>query len=160
MAKMVQTQQQIIAESWWQKTRIVAVGLGAGISWWAITAILRQYVVEPLACKDLSTATACVNSLDVSGAIATVVVAVLGLGVLIRLVQPRPIIPALASAVVLWNLGGLVSGLAWWATLLIAIGLYAVSYTLFTMVARIQWLVWSIVVAVIITAGIRIILAL
>ena len=49
-----------------------------GLLWWVLTAILRQYVVEPIACRDLSTAAACVNSIQVSGSIAAVLVAVAG----------------------------------------------------------------------------------
>ena len=159
MAKVVQTQQQVIIEPWWLKIKIIGIGLGAGVLWWVLTVLFRQYIVEPLACRDLSTAAACVDSFSVSGSIATVLVAVIGLIFLVRFIQPRPIIIALSSAVALWNLGALVEGLAWWWSLLFSVVLYVISYTLFGLVARIPWLLWSIVLAVLIVAGTRILLA-
>ena len=84
MAKVIQSQQQIIVEPWWVKGRIVYIGLAMGLLWWILTAIIRQYVVEPIACRDLSTATACVNSIGVSGSIAAVLVAVAGTFLLVR----------------------------------------------------------------------------
>lgn len=160
MAKVIQNEQNIVVEPWWVKIRIVYIGLGMGLVWWVLTAILRQYVVEPLACRDLATATACVNSIGVSGSIATVLVAVLGTLLLIRYLQPRPIIISVATAILLWDLGLLVNGLAWWVIILWALFFYAASYSLFSMIARIQWLVVSLILAAVIVVGIRLSLIL
>ena len=84
MAKVVQSQQQVIVEPWWVKGQIIYIGLGMGLLWWLLTAILRQYVIEPLACRDLSSAASCVNAIGISGNIAAVLVAVLGTWLLIR----------------------------------------------------------------------------
>lgn len=161
MAKVIQSQQQqVVAEPWWVKIRIVYIGLALGVVWWVLTAILRHYVVEPFACRDLSGASACVNSFGISGNIAAVLVAVLGIWLLIRYFQPRPIIIAVATAILLWDLGAFLNGLVWWAALLWAIFFYAASYTLFSMVSRVKLLAVALVLAAIIVIGIRIILAL
>lgn len=160
MAKVIQSQQQVVVEPWWVKGQIVYIGLGMGLLWWILTAILRQYVVEPLACRDLATASACINSMGISGNIAAVLVAVLGTWLLIRYLQPRPIIIALGSLLLLWDLASLLNGLPWWATLLWGLFFYAASYVLFSLVARIQWLWVSLVTAVVIVAGIRLLLVL
>ena len=160
MAKVIQSQQQIIVEPWWVKGRIVYIGLAMGLLWWILTAIIRQYVVEPIACRDLSTATACVNSIGVSGSIAAVLVAVAGTFLLVRYLQPRPIIIAVATMILLWDLGSMVNGLAWWVTLLWALFFYTASYGLFSMIARIQWLAAALTLAALIVVGIRLIIIL
>lgn len=160
MAKVIQSQQQIIVEPWWVKGRIIYIGLATGLLWWILTAIIRQYVVEPIACRDLSTATACVNSIGVSGSIAAVLVAVAGTFLLVRYLQPRPIIIAVATMILLWDLGSMVNGLAWWVTLLWALFFYTASYGLFSMIARIQWLAAALTLAALIVVGIRLIIIL
>lgn len=160
MAKVIQSQQQVVVEPWWVKGQIVYIGLGMGLLWWVLTAILRQYIIEPLACRDLATASACVNSIGISGNIAAVLVAVLGTWLLIRYLQPRPIIIALGTLLLLWDLASLLNGLPWWATLLWALFFYTASYGLFSLVARIQWLWVSLVTAVVIVVGIRLLLVL
>ena len=160
MAKVIQNEQSVVVEPWWVKGKIVYIGLGMGLLWWVLTVILRQYVVEPIACRDLSTASACVNAIDVSGSIAAVLVAAAGTFLLVRYLQPRPIIISVATAALLWSLGGLADGIAWYFTLLWALFLYATSYSLFSLVARIKWLWVSIVTALVIVVGVRLLLAL
>lgn len=160
MAKVVQSQQQVIVEPWWVKGKIVYIGLGMGLLWWVLTAILRQYVVEPMACRDLATAAACVNSIGVSGSIAAVLVAVAGTWTLINYLQPRPIIVAVATLVLLWDLATMMNGLVWWMTLLCGVVFYAASYSLFSMVSRVQWLALALALAAIIVVGIRLLLVL
>lgn len=160
MAKVVQSQQQVIVEPWWVKGRIVYIGLILGLLWWVLTAVLRQYVVEPMACRDLSTAAACVNSIGVSGSIAAVLVAVAGTWMLINYLQPRPIIIAVSTLVLLWDLATMMNGLAWWLTLLGGVVFYAASYTLFSMVSRVQWLALALTLAAVIVVGIRLLLVL
>ena len=160
MAKVVQSQQQVIVEPWWVRGQIIYIGLGMGLVWWVLTAVLRQYVVEPIACRDLSTATACVDSISISGSIAAVLVAVLGTWLLIKYLQPRPIIISVATAILLWDLGTLLQGLSWWVVLLWGLFFYTASYGLFSMVARVRWLAWSLTLAALIVVGIRLIVVL
>jgi hypothetical protein len=158
MAKVILNEHSVVVEPWWVKGKIIYIGLGMGLLWWVLTAMLRQYVVEPYACRDLTTADACVNSIGVSGSIATVLVAVIGLALLIRYLQPRPIIIAVGAAILLWDLGLLVNGLSWWAALLWAVFLYSAAYGLFSLVARIRWLAFSLTLAAVLVIGIRLLL--
>lgn len=160
MAKVIQSQQQVIVEPWWVKGRIIYIGLGMGLLWWVLTALLRQFIVEPLACSTLTSAAACTNSIGVSGSIAAVLVAVAGTWTLIKYLQPRPIIISVATLILLWDLGAMISGLAWWSTLLWALFFYTASYGLFSMVARIQWFAWALTLAAVIVVGIRLLLVL
>jgi hypothetical protein len=158
MAKIIQSQQQVIVEPWWGKAKIVFIGLGLGLVWWVITAILKQYVVEPLACRDLSTAAACVDSFGVAGSIAAIIVAIIGVLILVRTIQPRPIVIALATGVLLWDLGAFLNGLAWWEAILWSLFFYATSYTLFWLAARINSTALSLVVAAVVVVVIRLLL--
>ena len=160
MAKVIQSEHSFIVEPWWVKNKIIYIGLGMGLLWWVFTAILRQYIVAPIACRDLATASACVNSIGVSGSIAAVLVAVVGILVLVKYLQPRPIIIAIATAALLWDLGSMVNGLSWWVALLWALFFYTACYGLFSMVSRIRWIAASAVLAVVIVIGIRILLVL
>lgn len=158
MAKLVQSQQQVIVEPWWEKGKIIPIGLSLGLIWWVVTSLLKHYVVDPIACRELATASACVNSFGVAGDIATVLVGVLGVFVLIRTLQPRPIVIALSTAVLLWGLGASMTGLSWWETLLWAVFFYGASYGLFWLAARINNTVVSLVVAALVVVIIRLLL--
>jgi apolipoprotein N-acyltransferase len=101
-----------------------------------------------------------VDSFGVAGNIMTVVVAILGVFALIRTLQPRPIIIAVASAVVLWGLGQYLNGLVWYEAILWSVLLYAVTYILFGLVARIVWFPAAVITAIVTAAVIRILLVL
>ena len=160
MAQVIMDERTVVVKPWWARVRIVFTGASLGLLWWVLTALLRFYVVEPIACRDLSTATACVDSMGVAGSIATVLIALLGVFVLIRTLQPRPIIISVAAAIVLWTLGSYVSGLAWYEALLWGVLLYALTYVLFGLVARIVWLPGAMLTAAITVLVIRILLSL
>ena len=160
MAQVIVDQRTVVVKPWWARVRIVFIGAGLGAIWWVLTALLRNYIIEPLACRDLSTATACVDSIGVAGNIAAVIVAIISIFILIRTLQPRPIIIAAAAAAALWGLGTYINGLAWYEALLWAVLLYAAAYTLFSLVARMAWLLGAVVVSVVIVLVIRILLIL
>ena len=119
-----------------------------------------MYIIEPLACRDLANAVTCVDSFGVAGSIATVIVAIIGVFVLVRTLQPRPVIIAVAAATVLWGLGQYLSGLAWYEAILWSIALYAATYVLFGLVARIVWFPAAVLTAIVTVAVIRVLLVL
>lgn len=149
MVKVVQSEQSVAVESLWAKLRIVYIGLFIGVIWWLVTFVLNNYVVEPSACRDLSSATICMNSYGVSGSIASILVAILGIFSLIMARQPRPIIIATSSLVVLWNLGMILDGLVWWYVLLAASFLYIATYALFALISRVKSSVLSITASIV-----------
>lgn len=160
MAKVIHDQETVVVSPWWVRWQTALVGVGMGVSWWVLASILRRYVVEPLACKDLSAASVCSDAFGTSASIATIIVAIIGALVLVRLFQPRPIITAVAAGVLLWDLGALVSGLSWWVTLLWGVLLYGLVYGLFSLTARFRTLGTSLAVTLIVIIGIRLLLSI
>jgi len=135
---------------------IIGVGAGVGLAYWVTTILLGRYVVEPLACRDVATAAACVGSLGLAGKIASVILATIALLFMIRLSLFRPIIIAVAAAVLLWDLSVWTTGLFWAEALAWSVVLYALSYALFGWVARQFSLIIAIIIAAVLAIGIRI----
>jgi len=160
MARVIADERTVVVKPWWARVRIVFIGALLGLVWWVLTVLLRIYVIEPLACRDLANAATCVDGSAVAGAIATVIVAVIGAFALVRTLQPRPIIIAVAAAAVLWTLGQYLSGLAWYEAILWAVALYAASYVLFGMVARIVWFPGAVIMALVTVVAIRLLLVI
>lgn len=161
MAKVIVDEQKIIVKPWWERARIVFIGAGLGLGWWVATALLNRYIIEPLGCRDLSvSATACTDSFGVAGNVAIVIVSLIGIAVLVRNLYSRPLVIAIASAVVLWGLGSFLSGLAWYESLAWSVGLFAVAYILFNLVTRVKLLGWVLILAAVIVLAIRLLLVL
>jgi hypothetical protein len=138
MAQVIADTQTVVVKPWWARVRIVFIGAGLGLLWWVLTALLRFYIIEPLACRDLASANACVGSLGIAGSIVTVLVAILGTFLLVKTLQPRPLVISVSAAAVLWSLGAYVEGLAWFEAIIWGIVLYAVTYVLFGVIANIS----------------------
>ena len=160
MAKVITDERTVVVKPWWARVRIVFIGAVLGLIWWLLTALITSYIIEPMACRDLANAAMCVDGSGVAGSIATVIVAILGAFALVRTLQPRPIIIAVASAAVLWVLGQYLSGLAWYEALLWAVAFYAATYVLFGLTARIVWFPGAVIAAVVTAVAIRLLLAL
>jgi hypothetical protein len=118
-----------------QLVQIALLGLGLGAGFWLLTQIIRQVILVPLLCGDPTTS-ACIGASDTSGAIAMVVVAIIGVLGLVRLSVYRPLIIVVATAISLWGLSGWVAGLAWYEGLAAAVILYAISYIAFSWLVR------------------------
>lgn len=160
MAKVVLDEQKVIVQPWWAKEKSIYAGLGLGVIWCVFSWLITQYIVNPLACRNLSSAETCANSVAVGGNIALILVAVLGVLVLVRLFQARPIIVVTATTIVLWGLAGLTEGLAWYWGLLAAALLFGISYALFALIVRIRSLGAAVAIALIVSVGIRLLLTL
>ncbi len=160
MAKVIADDGTVIVKPWWARVRIIFTGAFLGLLWWITTVILKNYIVEPVACRDLANAASCIGSSGVAGAIATVIIAIIGAIILVRTLQPRPIVIAIAAAALLWSLGYYITGLAWYEGLLWAVLLYALTYVLFGLVARIVSLPIAIITAIVLVVVMRVLLAL
>ena len=156
----VYAEQEHTVPTWVPWARVLLIGAGLGLVFWLLTLLLNRYVIEPLVCRDVTQAALCVNSASISGNIATIFTALVGVFVLLRVGIPRPIIIGVASGALLWSLAGLSLGLFWVESLVWSIVLYAATYLLFTWIARYTnlWVVITISVLIILIIRIALIL--
>ena len=137
MAKVINTEIESRAVgtsySLWQ---IALVGLVLGVLYWCLAGSIENYIIDPIFCRSISNAMACLNSASISGDIATILVATVGVIVILRLYMARPLVIALAVGVSLWGLSQWTSGLAWGEAIAWSALLYGLAYTLFSWIAR------------------------
>lgn len=159
MAKVI-AEQEYSDRTWVVWLRTIAIGGALGLIFWILTSLLANYVIEPLACRDLTNASVCSNASSLSGNIATIFTGLIGVIVMVRMGIYRPIILAIASAALLWNLAALTQGLHWAETIAWSIASYALTYGLFAWIARYA-LLWAVIVlSVLIVLIVRIALVL
>lgn len=134
MAKVVNDKQEVVAVKWGDNYRAIAIAVAVGLVWWLVWLGLKEYVLNiPLT----------------AGSVAGVIAAVVGTGALIRYQVARPLVVTMSATAVLWTLGGALAGLWWVESLAWAVGLFAVSYGLFSLIANIRNIRLSISVAII-----------
>jgi hypothetical protein len=134
---------------------IIGIGAAVGLAYWVLTILLGRYIVEPLACRDVATAAACVDSTGLAGKIASVIMATISLLTMIRVSLFRPLLIVIAAAVLLWDLSVWTTGLFWVEALAWSVLLYALSYALFGWIARRFSLIFAIIIAAVLAVGIR-----
>ena len=121
MAKVISTdtQPQSINTSY-SLWRIAIIGLILGFIYWGLTALLEQYT----------------NSLGISGNIATIIVATLGIIAMVRLQLVQPLIVAIVSGATLWGMAEWTNGLVMVEIVIWSMLLYGLTYVLFSWIAR------------------------
>jgi hypothetical protein len=139
--------------SLWQ---IILTGIAVGVLYFLLTYLIGHYVIESLYCGSNVNVENCSNSTNIAGNIATILSGTVGLGVMIGLRVLRPIIVAVATAVLLWGLSAWTAGLSWGEALLWSALLYALSYVLFAWICRYNRTMPIIIVAIIISVVARI----
>lgn len=137
---------------------ILGSGAALGVLFWGLNAWMSYYVVDQILCRSNSTLAACSNSSALATGIATVVVAIIGTGLMVRLRIFQPLVVAIAAGLVLFELGVWTSGLSWGEALLWSILLYVLSYLLFTWIARYRRVIVVLLVTTLIVGVIKILL--
>lgn len=158
MAKVVQTEVEYpVARPWQIWLRTVLIGLAFGLVSWILTVLLTNYVIEPLACRQIANAaTNCVNATGLAGNVAAIMSALLAILVLVRLRIAQPIVITVGTAAILWSLATWTTGLAWFEVIAWSILLYGLCYALFAWITRYPRLVVSAIIATVAILIIRI----
>lgn len=115
---------------------IAVCGVTLGVLWWCLMAFFGHFIVDQSLCRSTSTLASCSTSYNLSGGMATIAIALIGLGLMVRLHIFRPILVVTAAAIVLWGLASWTHGLGTWETIAWSALLYGVTYMLFTWIAR------------------------
>lgn len=156
MAQVIITDQQAVADHWSMWVRTVIVGAVTGIIFYELTLIIGRYIIDPIVCRNIINAALCTDSTPLAGNIATILVGVVGLVAMVRMNIARPIITAVASAALLWQLASWTEGLFWLEALLWTAILYAGAYSLFGWIIRHEKLWVTITVSILIVLIVRI----
>ena len=160
MAQVVVTDQQVIAESWAMWVRTVILGAIIGLVFWVVSVLLARYVVEPLVCRQVVDAAMCTSAVPLAGTITAVLVAVAGIVAMVRIGAARPIVVAVATAALLWDLSAWTEGLFWLEAVSWSVILYGLTYALFAWITRYASLLMTIILSILIVLVIRIALVL
>lgn len=162
MAKVLkeETVQAQVVSPVYSAPRIAGIGAALGVFYWALTWLIDYLIISPVFCRSVANSMVCINSVSVSGDITTILIAIIGTAFMIRLRIMQPLIIAVASAVTLWGLSGWTNGLAWGEIVAWSALLYALSYLLYSWIARYTRLVPVVVAIVLIIIIVRIVLAL
>lgn len=160
MAQVVITDQQAVAESYAMWVRTIVLGAVTGLIFWLLMIILAKYVIDPLACGKMFNAAVCTDSAPLAGNIAAILAAVVGVISMVRISAARPIIIAVATVALLWNLGTWIDGLFWLEAVVWSIVLYAATYALFAWITRYASLWAAVAISLLLVVIIRIALVL
>jgi len=160
MAQVIIEDQAVINRTYVTWGRTIAVGAALAVVFWLLTLLIGRFIVEPLVCRQIVDATMCNDATPLAGKIATIFTAVLGIVVMVRMRIARPIIIAVATAAVLWDLAAWTQGLFWLEGIIWSVLLYALCFALFAWITRYVTLWVTIVVSIVIVLIVRIALAL
>jgi hypothetical protein len=155
MAKVIITDEQMIAGSWHAWLKVLGIGAVTGILFWFLTLLIGRYIVDPLVCGQAVDVARCAESLSMSSGIAMILAAVVSVVVMVRASVARPIIVAIASAAVLWGLALWTEGLFWFEALAWFAALYIATFALFGWITRYAKLWVTIILSALIVVIIR-----
>jgi len=100
--------------------RVALFGALLGAIYWALTVLIGRFI----------------SSISISGNIASILVATLGIILMLRFRMAQPLIVAVAAGVSLWGLSQWTDGLGWIEIIVWSSLLYGLAYTLFSWIAR------------------------
>lgn len=136
---------------------VALTGLILGFIAWGLTALISNYVIDPLFCRpDSANFSVCAQGGSLASNISAVFVAGFGLLALVRLGVFRPLLVALASAITLWGIGTWTGGMEWYVAVLWSGVLYALAYATYTWLSQIRSFVVALIAIIVVIAAARI----
>lgn len=158
MAKLIKDDTRVenvyTAYSWW---KVALLGVGGGVAYFVLTLLLGQFIIDPLFCRSVDNSAACLNSTDVSGNIANILVATALLVAFIRMRVVRPIVIAIAAVIALWGLASWTNGLVWAEALLWTVAIFGLIYTLFSWICRYSRTVPVLAIVILVVVALRVV---
>ncbi|NTW61952.1 hypothetical protein HGB25_00885 [Candidatus Saccharibacteria bacterium] len=122
MAKVIDTniQSEPVAIGYYSPLRVGVIGAVLGVLYWCLVTYIGHFS----------------NSATVPSDVATIIVATAGIGTMVYFRMAQPFITAVASALSLWGLTYLTSGLSGIETIAWSVLLYTLAYSLFSWICR------------------------
>lgn len=158
MAKIIKSdvESQIINNSY-SVWKVILIGALMGLAFWVITALIDKFIISSALCHTTSKSLSCVNSILVSGNIATVLIAVIGTIAMILLRMAQPLIIAATTAAALWGLAQWTSGLSVVEIIIWSVVTYVLAYLLFSWITRYDRILPVLITILLIIAIVRIV---
>lgn len=124
-------------------------GLFVGIAGWLASMAIQAWIIEPIFCRSAQTFNVCSNGGTIAWTVALIIVSIVGLLSLVRTGVFRPLLVVLATLIALWGVSVWLGPLPWWQAALWHGILFALAYSLFAWVARIQSFLLSLIVTLV-----------
>lgn len=140
-----------------QAVRIAIAGAVAGLCLLGLAWLLDSYIFQAVMCQ--GDQARCSDATGYAHATAAIMVAIGSVIALIRLQVFRPLLVVLATAISLWGLSVVTLALPWYLAIIACMALFALSYALFSWVARIRSFVVTIIVMVALVVIVRLVLS-
>ncbi len=158
MAKIIKSdvESQVISSSY-SLWLVALLGASLGLIFCLLTMIINQYFINPLFCGSSVNADICLNSVSVSGNIATILVAVIGIFTMLRLELDQPLLVSIVVAATLWGLAQLTDGLSAIEIIAWSVSIYALAYILFSWIARYRRILSALVVMLLVIFIVRVV---
>ncbi|MNT18605.1 hypothetical protein D3C72_1538190 [compost metagenome] len=138
--------------------QIAILGAALGLIAWLVSALVSNYVIDPLFCKaEGGNFSVCSQGGLLASNIASLIVGGLEVVGLLRLGVFRPLLISLAVIISLWGIGPWMGALPWYQSLLWTILLYAVAYLAFSWLARIRVFWIALLATIIVIVAVRLI---
>ena len=135
--------------------KIFFIGLFLGVLYWWLTSFVGWLIIAPVFCSTASGAWICSDLIGVSGDVATIIIAFLSILIMLYFRMHQPLIIAVSAGFLLWGLSRWTEGLPIKEIISWDIGLYLLSYILFSWVNRYLYITTVIISTVLIMAIIR-----
>lgn len=140
--------------------KILVISIIMGTIYLLLAWLAKEFIINPLACNNMRDAAMCLDSSGVAGNIAVIVTATLSIVVMLRLRIQRPLIIAVASAAILWDLARWTNNLMLWEIILWSLVFYALTYVLFSWISRYLNSVPVVIISTVIVVIARILVSL
>jgi len=116
---------------------ILIAGSTLGVVFWVLMSLLGHFITDPVLCRGTASVIAsCSQSHAIASNLAAIITGLVGIGILIKLLIPRPAISLILVTGILWGLGDWEVGLQWFEAVIWSILLYTISLLLFTWLTR------------------------
>ena len=136
---------------------VFLIGALVGLLGWLLTLAVSSWVLTPVFCRSLDTASVCAGVNVSSWIVAHIMVSAVGLLLLLRANTFRPLLVVIAALATLWTVGVPFITHVWWVGLLWQTGLFAVAYALYAWLAALEKFIVSAILIIIIVILMRLI---
>lgn len=161
MARIIETnvESQVIGQ-FYPFWKVFFIGIFLGLIYGWLTSVISSLVINPMFCGTASGAWVCLDTVGVSGNIATILVATIGIVIMLFFRMHQPLIITVASGLLLWGLSRWTEGLPILEIISWNITLYVLSYILFSWVTRYSRVVSVIITVILVITTIKICLSI